>query len=109
MSNIKEIIEYFPRRIQKGLEEALSTKNPQDGTILLEEIRIRSGKTIILKYTNQEQILENYIPLQEEILEILQSICNNSIYTYQNQICERIYYHKRRTPYRNYWKCSCSR
>lgn len=87
MSSIKEIVGYFPRRIQKGLEEALSKIGAQDGMILLEEIRIRSGKPIILKYTNQEQILENYIPSQEEILETLQSICNNSIYSYQNQIC----------------------
>ena len=55
--------------------------------ILLEEIRIRTGKPIILKYTNQEQVLENVLPLQEEILETLQAICNNSIYSYQNQIC----------------------
>lgn len=41
MSNIKEIIGYFPRRIQKGLEEAFSKVNVQDGMILLEEIRIR--------------------------------------------------------------------
>lgn len=45
------------------------------------------GKPIILKFTNQEQIIENLIPMQEEVLEILQSICNNSIYSYQNQIC----------------------
>lgn len=87
MSNIREIIGYFPKRIQKGLEEALSKVNVQDGMILLEEIRIRSGKPIILKYTNQEQILENFLPSQEEILEIVQAICNNSIYSYQNQIC----------------------
>lgn len=41
MSNIKEIVGYFPRRIQKGLDEALSKVNVQDGMILLEEIRIR--------------------------------------------------------------------
>ncbi|MBO5478904.1 MAG: hypothetical protein J6A04_04255 [Clostridia bacterium] len=87
MSNIREIVGYFPKRIQKGLEEIFSKVSAQDGIILLEEIRIRSGKPIILKYTNQEQILENYIPSQEEILETLQSICNNSIYSYQNQIC----------------------
>ena len=87
MSNIREIIEYFPKRLQKELDRILSRATSQDGMILLEEIRIRSGKPIILKYTNQEQLLENSIPSQEEILEILQSICNNSIYSYQNQIC----------------------
>lgn len=87
MSNVREVLGYFPKRIQKGLDEALSKVNMQDGMILLEEIRIRSGKPIILKYTNQEQILENFLPSQEEILEIVQAICNNSIYSYQNQIC----------------------
>ena len=87
MSNIREIVGYFPKRIQKELDTALSKATSQDGMILLEEIRIRSSKPIILKYTNQEQILENVLPSQEEILETLQSICNNSIYSYQNQIC----------------------
>lgn len=87
MSNVREVLGYFPKRIQKGLDEALSKVSMQDGMILLEEIRIRSGKPIILKYTNQEQILENFLPSQEEILEIVQAICNNSIYSYQNQIC----------------------
>ena len=35
--------------------------------------------------------------LSEEILEILGSICDNSIYTYQNQICNRIHNNARRT------------
>ena len=54
---------------------------------LLEEIRIRASKPIVLKYSNSEQILETVITTKEEILEILQYICNNSIYSYQNQIC----------------------
>lgn len=106
MSNIREIVGYFPRRIQKGLDEALSHVTMQDGMILLEEIRIRSGKPIILKYTNQEQILEGYIPSQEEILETLQSICNNSIYSYQNQICNGFITLKGGHRVRNYRKCS---
>ncbi len=87
MSNIREIVGYFSKRIQKELDMALSKATSQEGMILLEEIRIRTGKPIILKYTNQEQVLENVLPLQEEILETLQAICNNSIYSYQNQIC----------------------
>ena len=67
MSNIREIIGYFPIRIKKSLDEVLSKVSSQDGMILLEEIRLRSGKPIILKYTNQEQILENTILSQEEI------------------------------------------
>lgn len=105
MSNIREVIGYFPKRIQKGLEEALSKVSVQDGMILLEEIRIRSGKPIILKYTNQEQILENFLPSQEEILEIVQSICNNSIYSYQNQICNGFITLKGGHRVRNNRKC----
>ena len=49
MSNIREIIGYFPRRIQKGLDETLSKVTMQDGMILLEEIRIRLRKTNYFK------------------------------------------------------------
>lgn len=87
MSNIREIVGYFPRRIQKGLNEVLSKVTLEDGMMLIEEIRVRSSRPIVLKYTDKEQLLENIIPSQEEILEILQYICNNSIYSYQNQIC----------------------
>lgn len=49
MSNIREIIGYFPRRIQKGLDEILSNVTMQDGMILLEEIRVRLRKTNYFK------------------------------------------------------------
>lgn len=88
MSNMKEILLNFPKRMQTEMDRRLADKVTKDGISLLEEIRIRSGKPIILKYTDSEQILENVIVSQEEILEILQSICQNSIYSYQNQICK---------------------
>ena len=53
----------------------------------LEEIRIRTNNPIILKFTYNETILD-YKPKQEEIIKILQLICDNSIYSYQNQICQ---------------------
>lgn len=87
MSNIKEIVEYFPKRIKHELETALLKTDTQNQMMLLEEIRVRSSRPIILKYMNSERILENIIPTQEEILELLQQMCNNSIYSYQNQIC----------------------
>ena len=55
------------------------------------EIRIRANQPIILKLSARELVL-SYRPNQEEILEILQRLCDNSIYSYQNQICGRIYY-----------------
>lgn len=52
----------------------------------LEEIRIRANKPVILKL-RQVEIVLNYTITTNEIIGILQNICNNSIYTYQNQIC----------------------
>ena len=52
----------------------------------IEEIRIKIGCPIILKMGVNEIILK-YKVNSEEILNIIQSFCNNSIYTYQNQIC----------------------
>lgn len=52
----------------------------------LEEIRIRVNKPIILKISSSDIILE-YIVNSNDMIEILQRICENSIYSYQNQIC----------------------
>lgn len=87
MLNLNEILEYFPRRIAGEISKKISERKINEEINLLEEIRVRVSKPIILKYTNSEQILENLIVTKEEILEILQYICNNSIYSYQNQIC----------------------
>lgn len=73
-----EILKLFPKEIKNEI-----IKNQLEG---IEEIRIRVEKPIILKYSNQEIILR-YKPKQEEILQILQFLCDNSIYSYQNQIC----------------------
>lgn len=53
----------------------------------IEEIRIRVNRPVILKYPNREDMLEHTIT-QAEIVNILQSLCNNSIYSYQSQICD---------------------
>ena len=87
MLNINEILSYFPRKIANEINKRINGEKVSQDINLLEEIRIRSSKPVILKFTNKEEILENVITTQEEILEILQHICNNSIYTYQNQIC----------------------
>lgn len=87
MLNINEILSYFPRKIANEINKRINGEKALQDINLLEEIRIRSSKPVILKFTNKEEILENVITIQEEILEIVQHICNNSIYTYQNQIC----------------------
>lgn len=52
----------------------------------IEEIRIRCGRNVILKLGQIETILK-YIVNESDIIGILQNICSNSLYAYQNQIC----------------------
>ena len=78
MSSINEVLEYFPYNLKnKILENNLEQ---------LEEIRLRTNRNILLKI-GQEEIKIDYVINTQEILEILQRICDNSIYTYQSQIC----------------------
>lgn len=51
-----------------------------------EEIRLRVGRPVILK-TGCNEIVLKYNISTDEILNIFQTFCSNSIYTYQNQIC----------------------
>ena len=76
-----DILRYFPDNIRVVLG------NEINNNLVIEEIRIRNSKPIILKLNNSEKII-NYIVQTEDVLKILQSICENSIYSYQNQICE---------------------
>lgn len=75
---MQEILSYFPLKIRNELS--------QINLDCLEEIRVRNDRPIFLKL-GQEEFQTSYIINTEEILEILQKICDNSIYTYQNQIC----------------------
>ena len=75
---MQEILSYFPLKIRNELS--------QINLDCLEEIRVRNDRPIFLKL-GQEEFQTSYITNTEEILEILQKICDNSIYTYQNQIC----------------------
>ncbi len=79
---MKEVLRYFPDKIQNILNEEIGERYN-----ILEEIRVRVQKPIILKFNNSEKIVR-YLCNTEEILNILQSICENSIYTYQKQIAE---------------------
>ncbi len=85
--NINEILLYFPRRIANEINKKIEQNQKSEEMNLLEEIRVRASKPIILKYTNKEQVLDTVIITVEEVLETLQHICNNSIYSYQTQIC----------------------
>ena len=76
-----EILKYFPKRIENTISEHIKLNNT-----VIEEIRLRAEKPIIIKHTKGEDILKITVSINE-ILETLQHICDNSIYTYQNQIC----------------------
>ena len=85
MKNPDEILRYFPN----SLYENLSNIFKQNPIIWdrLQEIRIRVGRPIILKLRDQDILLE-YTVSQSEILQMLERLCENSIYAYKNQICE---------------------
>lgn len=53
----------------------------------LEEIRIRTNKPLILNFGTKEEVLD-YITHKNEINNILEKICSNSIYSFQDEICE---------------------
>ena len=74
------ISEFFPNSIKSIIEKEEIDK-------YLEEIRIRANQNIILKLSNKEKII-NYKTTSKDILEIMQTICENSIYSYQKEICE---------------------
>ncbi len=76
------ILKYFPERLQKEIKKEIMDKFQE-----LEEIRVRNDKPIVLKLNGQEKILRNTVTAKE-VLECLQLICENSIYSYQNQISE---------------------
>jgi len=52
----------------------------------LEEIRLRVNRPLMLKFFKKEKVFD-YIVTAEDVLETLTFICNNSIYSYQSQIC----------------------
>lgn len=81
---IEEIIRYFPINISSLLYKAINQNEKIKEQI--QEIRIRVGRPIILKLQNVDILIE-YIVNQTEILQILEKICENSIYAYKNQIC----------------------
>ena len=84
MLNDRKILTYFPMRIASAIDCEL--KKQEMNINYLEEIRLRSNRPLILKLTDGERKLDVCIRT-EDILETLQHACDNSIYSYQNQIC----------------------
>ncbi len=79
MNNV--LIKYFPEKIKRVLEENIDKE-------YLEEIRIRNNKPIIIKFDSNIEKIVRYYPSSDEMMQILQLICENSIYSYQKQIAE---------------------
>lgn len=75
-----DIIKYLPLRVRTLIEDKIG----QD-YIKLEEIRLRINCPIILKFNEEERVIE-FIISQNDIKESIQYICENSIYAYQNEI-----------------------
>ena len=79
---MNKILKYYPNQIRVIMNNEIEEKNK-----ILEEIRIRVDKPIVLKFSNSEKIIR-YEVNSDEILNILQLVCENSIYSYQKQISE---------------------
>ena len=94
MLNIS-IVKYFPDEISKAINEYFK-EDELEKNKGLEEIRLRQDKPICLKFNKFEKILD-YIVTSENILRTIQYVCDNSIYSYQNQICEGFITVRRRT------------
>ncbi len=77
MSDLRSITRVLPRDICYNINEKT-----------LEEIRIRVDRPVILKYPEGKEDVLDHVITQAEILNILQALCNNSIYSYQSQICD---------------------
>ena len=77
---VKDILEYFPEELEKALVVDVT-----ENFDVLEEIRLRALRPIILKLRDDEKIIK-YNVSSEEILNTLSRVCENSIYSYQNEI-----------------------
>ena len=76
-----EILSY----LSNNIVESLKFQNIEHFLENLEEIRLRSNKNIILKLSNQELIIDYKVTIKD-LLETLEKVTENSIYTYESQI-----------------------
>lgn len=78
---MEDVLDYLAEKIKKEIKKYMS--NIQN----IEEIRLRTNKPIILKNSNGNNLLIHIVS-KEELLETFQKVCEQSIYSYQKQICE---------------------
>ena len=82
-----KISKYFPIEIYKVLKNAIIQNPYAKIEENLQEIRIRINRPILLKLKNIDILIE-YIVTENVIMQIVERICENSIYAYKNQISE---------------------
>ena len=78
---MEDVLDYLAENIKNEIKKYIS--NVQD----IEEIRLRTNKPIILKNSSGNNLLIHIVS-KEELLETFQKVCEQSIYSYQKQICE---------------------
>lgn len=79
--NIDYIFKCLPNNVRQILDSNLNNTELE----WLEEIRFRNNLPLILKIGQAEKVIDYQITT-DDINYIFQKICENSIYTYQNQI-----------------------
>ena len=82
---MEEILKYFPINIVELIKKEINkSKEILEKAI---EIRIRINRPIIIRLID-EDIIINYKINEKDIINIIEKICENSIYAYKNQIVE---------------------
>lgn len=85
MRDTNEILRYFPNNIYQIFINIFKENSKIINEI--QEIRMRANRPIVLKLREKDIIMQ-YNITQAEMLQILERLCENSIYAYKNQICE---------------------
>lgn len=78
-----EILEYLSKNIYNVLNVPIVLEKIDK----LEEIRLRGNKNIILKFNNEEVIVSYKVTIKD-LLETLEKVTENSVYTYEKQISQ---------------------
>lgn len=77
------ILKCFPNTLREEIQGNINFDEKIKKYV--EEIRIRMNLPVILKI-GTEDVMVQYIIKREDMSYILQRICENSLYSYQNQI-----------------------
>ncbi len=83
---ISDLLTYFPEEIYRIIGDYFK-EDTEEKNKTIEEIRLRADRPLILKF-NKKEIAFKINVTQEMILQTLQKVCDNSIYSFQNQIRE---------------------